>query len=182
MPQNIFSDDADSCQLLLMWNIFVSQYECSVTECISVLFIYSISPCYAVLHFCDCSPSRGSPSSCFFTPFTTRGGFPGIVLASKYSNYRYPCLNWFTQSGESGTVQVSAHVLENKTLLSVCFRKESTRKKRFSELSEQYEVVIPVTNQGASGVTEVLSCWKRWVLRARRRPFSQRDWICIQQC
>lgn len=51
----------------------------------------------------------------------------------------------------------SSRIREQNSALSICFRKESMRKKSLSELSEQHKVVIPTTNQGAGGVQKLLA-------------------------
>ena len=69
-----------------------------------------------------------------------------------------------SQGRESSTLQVldyrgtAALVLENKTLCSTCMfqKRYSMREKRFSELSEQYEVVMPMKSEGAAGVQKLL--------------------------
>lgn len=55
-------------------------------------------------------------------------------------------------------MQVSVHVLENKTLCSTCMfqKRDSLREKRFSELSEQYEEAITMQNWRAARVEKLL--------------------------
>lgn len=67
-------------------------------------------------------------------------------------------------------------MLENKTLCSASMfqKRYSMRQKRFSKLSEQYEVVMPMEELERRWNTEVARCWKKCVLRARDGPFFLR--------
>lgn len=67
-------------------------------------------------------------------------------------------------------------MLENKILCSTSMfqKRYSMRQKRFSKLSDQYEVVEPIEELGSHWNTEVARCWKKCVLRARDGPFFLR--------